>query len=89
MSGVATLRGRRLVEYSTLSDSTYCFRASDMTNLELVLVFAGTGSLDAHTIAFYTRCSDYDGSGALDASDLTNMARYYAGLLPIAPHIRP
>ena len=57
-----------------------------MTNLEFV--FASMRTLDTHTTAFYTGCFDYDGSGDLDASDLANMARYFAGLLPIASHTR-
>jgi len=36
------------------------------------------------TRAFYTRCSDYDNDGVFRANDLTNMKRYYAGLLGMA-----
>jgi len=38
-------------------------------------------------IAFYTLCADYDNDGAIRANDLTNMKRYYAGLLPMASHV--
>jgi hypothetical protein len=55
-----------------------------MTNLEVC--YGGLPMAD-ETQAFYRRCSDYDNDGIFRANDLTNMKRYYAGLLPVAPHI--
>jgi len=71
------------IKYSTFGDPTACFAANDMTNLEQL--FGLVAVTDAMR-EFYTRCSDYDNNGAFQANDLTNMKRYYANLLGIAPH---
>eukprot|EP00966_Prymnesium_polylepis_P224381 5190228-Prymnesium_polylepis.2 len=70
--------------YSTVSDPVNCFGANDVTNLEVM--FSGV-TVDDITRAFYLRCADYDDDGAFRANDLTNMKRYYAGLLTVASHI--
>jgi len=70
-------------KYSTYGSAANCFGANDVTNLEVM--FGGLFIADA-TRAFYTRCADYDNDGTFRANDLTNMKRYYAGLLPIASH---
>jgi len=69
--------------YSTYGNAAMCFGANDVTNLEVM--FGGLAMADA-TRAFYQRCSDYDNDGVFRANDLTNMKRYYAGLLSIAAH---
>jgi len=69
-------------KYATFSDATACFGANDITNLEVMF----SGQSMSNTISsFYGTCSDYDNDGVFQANDLTNMKRYYAGLLPIAP----
>jgi len=70
--------------YSTFGNAMACFGANDVTNLEYM--FANL-PLSAEANAFYTRCSDYDGNGAFQANDLTDIKRYYANLLPIASYI--
>jgi len=71
-------------KYSTLGSAVNCFGANDVTNLEVM--FSGLAVTD-ETRAFYTLCSDYDNDGVFRANDLTNMKRYYAGLLPMASHV--
>jgi len=70
-------------QYSALGNSLSCFGASDVTNLEAM--FSGSQVTDT-TRAFYVRCSDYDNNGNFQANDLTNMKRYYVGLMPLAAH---
>jgi len=73
--------GSDSTKYSTFGSAVNCFGANDVTNLEVM--FGGLAMAD-DTRAFYTRCSDYDNDGVFRANDLTNMKRYYAGLLGMA-----
>jgi len=76
--------GTSSTDYATFNDASRCFSASDLTNLEVM--FSGQ-ALPAEIKSFYTQCSDYDNDGTFRANDLTNMKRYYTGLLPVAAHI--
>jgi len=70
--------GSDATSYSTYGSAVNCFGANDVTNLEVM--FGGL-AIDAGPREFYTMCSDYDNDGVFRANDLTNMKRYYAGLL--------
>jgi len=78
------LCGSDATRYSTYGHAMNCFGANDVTNLEVM--FSGL-TIPADTAAFYQRCSDYDNDGIFRANDLTNIKRYYAGLLPLPTHM--
>jgi len=75
--------GSSPTEYATFNDQLNCFAASDITNLEVI--YSGI-SVSQAVATFYGVCADYDNDGTVRANDLTNMKRYYAGLLPISSH---
>jgi len=82
--GSSCVCGSSPTEYATFNDPLRCFGAADLTNVEVM--YSGVIVSQA-VIAFYTLCADYDNDGAIRANDLTNMKRYYAGLLPMASHV--
>ena len=74
----------KYASFSHTGDTTVCFAANDMTNLQVMLAGLPTAS---EVRDFYTRCNDYDNDGAFQANDLTSMLQVYAGQLGVAPWV--